>query len=532
MHTVRQFQGPGRSLVFGQQAMCATSHPLASRTAMQILDQGGNAVDAAVSAAVLLGFCEPMMTGLGGDLFALIWPAGADKPVALNASGRAPAAASAERLRAAGHGRIDTESADAVSIPGAVDGFDRLIRDHGALDLATCLAPAIHYAEHGVPVAPRTHADWVNNAHRLSGDARRHFLVNDNAPALGGVFRAPGQAEVLRAIARDGRAGFYDGPVAQDMTDSLRAMGGVHTLDDFANTACNYVEPVSTNYRGHQLIELPPNVQGATALMMANMLGRFDVASMDPYGAPRAHLEAEVAKLAYDARDRFVADPQMASVDLERLLSDDVADGLAALIDPASVIADAHDASAAVHKDTVYLTVVDHDRNAVSLIYSIFHAFGAGLASSRYGILFQNRGAGLNLLAGHPNELAGNKRPMHTLIPGMLYQPGKYLMPFGVMGGQYQAAGHARFLTNTVDFGMDIQAAMDAPRSFPEPGAGTLTLETGYSDAVAKQLEQIGHRVVRPDIGIGGSQAIRIDLQSGLLCGASDPRKDGCALGC
>jgi len=525
------FQGPGRSLVFAEQAMAATSHPLASRTANQILDNGGNAVDAAVSAAVVLGLCEPMMTGLGGDLFALYWPAGADKPVALNASGRAPDASDAQALRAQGHQTIPTESAHSVSIPGAIDGFDRLITDHGNLNLAQCLAPAIHYARAGVPVAPRTCADWHAHQGRLSGTARKFFLHNDKAPVLGSLFKAPGQAEVLEAIARDGRAGFYEGPVAQDMVDSLNALGGVHTMQDFAATACDYVEPISTNYRGHELIELPPNVQGTTALMMANILSRFDIDKLDPFGAERVHIECEAAKLAYDARDRFVADPQKATVDVDRLLSDKVADQLAALIDPKRVIENAFDASAAVHKDTVYLTVVDKDRNAISLIYSIFHAFGSGLASDRYGILFQNRGAGLNLKQGHPNELAGGKRPMHTLIPGMLRQPDEYLMPFGVMGGQYQAAGHARFVSNVVDFDMDIQAAMDAPRSFPEPGSGQLTLESGYGDAVAAQLASIGHKVFRPEIGIGGSQAIRIDWKTQMLSGASDPRKDGCALG-
>lgn len=498
---------------------------------MQIMDEGGNAVDAAVAAALLLGLCEPMMTGLGGDLFALVWPAGADRPVALNASGRAPAASDAAALRAAGHASIPTESAHSVSVPGAVDGFDRLIGDYGKLDLAACVAPALHYARAGVPVAPRTQTDWVNNEARLSGDARQHFLFNNKPPQLGELFHAPGQAEVFEAIANNGRSGFYEGPVAQDMVDSLRALGGVHTMDDFAATACDYVKPISTLYRGHELIELPPNVQGTTALMMANILSRFEIGKMDPVGAQRAHIEAEAAKLAYDARDRFVADPQKASIDLDRLLSDKVADELAALIDPKRVIANAFDASAAVHKDTVYLTVVDKDRNVVSLIYSIFHAFGSGLASSRYGILFQNRGAGLNLKEGHPNELAAGKRPMHTLIPGMLHQPGEYLMPFGVMGGQYQAAGHARFISNTIDFGMDIQTAMDMPRSFPEPGSGQLTVETGYADSVVAQLQAIGHQVVRPVVGIGGSQAIRYDLRSGLLCGASDPRKDGCALG-
>ncbi|MEZ5660804.1 MAG: gamma-glutamyltransferase family protein [Burkholderiaceae bacterium] len=528
---MRQFYGPGRSLVYAQESMCATSHPLASRVAMETLAAGGNAVDAAVSAAVLLGFCEPMMTGLGGDLFALIQLPGQADPIALNASGRSPAALQADRLRSEGLASIPTESAHAVSVPGAVDGFDRLVRDHGRFDLARCLQPAIHYAEHGVPVAPRTARDWEAFAHRLTGRARETLLGGARAYREGEIFRQPEQAMALRLLAEQGRSAFYEGEIAQDMVSSLRAMGGVHTLDDFAATACDYVTPMRIDYRGHELIELPPNGQGATALLMAKLLSRFDLASMDPLGAARAHLEAEIAKIAYDARDRFVADPSFGPLAIEHMLADDTVDALAALIDPQRAARHVHQLTSAVHKDTVYLAVVDRDRMAVSMIYSIFHAFGSGLASDRFGINFQNRGAGLNLIAGHPNELAPRKRPMHTLIPGMLRKRGEYLMPFGVMGGQYQAAGHARFVSNVIDFGMDPQSAMDAPRSFPEPASGELTLEWGYADEVASRLGAMGHHVMRPDVGIGGSQAVRIDLRSGVLTGASDPRKDGCALG-
>ncbi|MEZ5650439.1 MAG: gamma-glutamyltransferase family protein [Burkholderiaceae bacterium] len=528
---MRHFYGPGRSLVYSQELMCATSHPLASQVAVSTLAAGGNAIDAAVSAALMLGICEPMMTGLGGDMFALVQLPGRDDPIALNASGRSPAAANAERLRAEGLGAIPTESAHAVSIPGAVDGFDRLLRDHGRFDLARCLQPAIHYAEQGVPVAPRTARDWATFAHRLSGRARETLLRGGEPFREGELFRQPEQAAAMRLLAERGRSAFYEGEIAEDMVASLRALGGLHTLDDFAATACDYVTPMRVDYRGHELIELPPNGQGATALLMAKLLSRFEVSSMDPLGAPRAHLEAEIAKIAYDARDRFVADPAFGPLAMEHMLADSTVDALAALVDPERANAKVHALTSAVHKDTVYLAVVDRDRLAVSLIYSIFHGFGSGLASNRFGINFQNRGAGLNLITGHPNELAPRKRPMHTLIPGMLRKRGHYLMPFGVMGGQYQAAGHARFVSNVIDFGMDPQAAMDAPRSFPEPSTGDLTVEWGYDDSVAARLGAIGHKVVRPDVGIGGSQAVRIDLVSGVLSGASDPRKDGCALG-
>ena len=529
---MRDFHGPGRSAVYAENGMCATSHPLAAQLAVEILRSGGNAVDAAIAGSLLLGLCEPAMTGLGGDCFALVKPAGSEDIIALNGSGRAPAALSAEAIRAAGHSHMPLFGApEPITIPGAVDAFCLLSRDHGRLGLDAVLAPVIAYAEAGVPVAPRAAFDWMHHEGNLSGRARDTYLVDGAPPCPGQRFRHPGQAEVLRRIAAEGRAGFYEGEVAEDMVASLRALGGGHTLDDFAATACDYVEPMRVDYRGHELIELPPNGQGPTALLMARLMSRFALAELDPLGAERAHLEAEIAKIAYDARNRFIADPGFGPLAIEHMLADDTVDALAALIDPARAMTQVHRQTSAVHRDTVYLCVVDRDRMAVSLIYSIFHAFGSGLCSDRFGINFQNRGAGLNLVAGHPNELAPRKRPMHTLIPGMLRKRGEYLMPFGVMGGQYQAAGHARLISNLIDFDMDLQSAMDAPRSFPEPDTGDLTVEWGYADGVVTRLGEIGHRVVRPEVGIGGSQAIRVDLRSGVLCAASDPRKDGLALG-
>ncbi len=346
---------------------------------------------------------------------------------------------------------------------------------------------------------------------------------------MGASFRAPGQAEVLRRIARDGRAAFYEGEVAADMAASLRALGGTHTEDDFAATACDWVEPISGPYRGHDLVEIPPNGQGATAILMARILAHFDLAALDPAGSARVHLEAEAAKLAYDARNRFVADPSRVELRLDHMLSEATAARLATLIDPDRALPDPRAATEAVHRDTVYLCVVDRDGMAVSLIYSIFHAFGSGLASSRFGINFQNRGIGFTLEPGHPNEAAGGRRPLHTIIPAMLAREGRVLMPFGVMGGAYQAAGHVRMLTSMLDYGMDPQEAIDAPRSFPD--ADGLQLETGYPESVASELANRGHRVTRCISPLGGAQAILIDHANGVLVGASDPRKDGCALG-
>jgi gamma-glutamyltranspeptidase / glutathione hydrolase len=524
---MRDFHLPGRSPVLSTNGICATSHPLAAKVALQILDSGGNAVDAAIAGAVLLGLCEPQMTGLGGDCFVLLSPPGSDKIIGLNGSGRAPAGLDPDALRAAGHKVMPARGVEAVTLPGAVDAFCTLSQDWGKLGLAETLAPAIHYAQAGIPVAPRVAFDWAADAVGLQGTARDHYLINGKVPTMGQIFRAPGQAQVLHRIATQGRAGFYEGEVAADMLASLQAAGGTHTQADFAATACTYTDPVSGPYRSLDLIEHPPNGQGATAILILNILSHFDIAALDPFGAARAHLEAEAAKLAYDARNRFIADPDH-TTRLDHMLAPATAARLAALINPHRALPGTLPGAEAVHKDTVYITVVDRDRMAVSLIYSIFWGFGAGLASDRFGILFQNRGAGFNLIPGHPNEAMGGKRPLHTIIPAMLKQQGRVHAAFGVMGGAYQPTGHARLVSNLADFGMDVQQAIDGPRSFAQ-GDG-IAVERGYAANVAAQLAGMGHRVSVPDEPLGGAQAIMIGAD-GLLTAGSDPRKDGCALG-
>ena len=530
---MRDFHLPGRSPVHALNGMAATSHPLASVTAIDMLKAGGNAVDAALAAAFVLGLAEPPMCGIGGDCFVLLKPAGSDTVIGLNGSGRAPAGLSAETLRASGHARMPLHGIHPVTLPGAIDAFCRLHEDHGCLPLDRILAPAIRHAEDGVPVAARVAFDWADDLPVLQGHAREVYSFQGRAPHMGEVFRNPGQAEVLRRIAREGRKGFYEGEVAEDIVASLRALGGTHTLDDLAATACDYTQPIAGAYGDLELLEHPPNGQGATAILMLNILRHFDLKALPPFGPQRAHLEAEAAKLAYDARDRFIADP---APRLDHMLSRATADRLAALIDldrampdPAPVTERIHGGTnGAIHRDTVYLTVVDRDRMAISLIYSLFWGFGSGLASDRFGINFQNRGAGFSLVAGHPNEAAGGKRPMHTIIPGMIRRAGRVIMPFGVMGGGYQPCGHVRFLTNIADYGLDVQAAMDAPRSFAGPEA--MEVERGYSDTTRAALAQMGHAVSIPATPLGGSQAILIG-GDGVLTGGSDPRKDGCALG-
>lgn len=526
---MRDFQKPGRSAVYARNGLCATSHPLAAQVAVGLMQAGGNAVDAAIGAALVLGICEPQMTGIGGDMFALVRPGGGEEVLALNGSGRAPAGLSAAALREAGHARVPVYGVEAVTVPGAVDAFCRLHERLGRLELAQVLAPAIRYAEEGVPVAPRVAHDWTESTH-LKGDGLRHFLPWGRLPRVGEVFRAPGQADVLRRVAKGGRAGFYEGEVAEDMVASLKALGGTHTLEDFAATEATWGAPVSGRYHGAEVLEHAPNGQGATALLMLAILERFGVSALDAFGAGRLHLEAEATRLAYDARDRFIADPDQpgAEARLARMLAPGTAGRLAALIDLDRSLGPVQALTEAVHRDTVYLCVVDRDLTAVSLIYSIYHGFGSGLASERFGIGFQNRGAGFTLAEGHPNELRGGQRPMHTIIPGMARLPGGALMPFGVMGGAYQPAGHARLISNLVDHGMELQAAVDAPRAFNGPEG--FAVETGYDPDILPALAALGHAPGWADAPLGGAQAIVVD-PSGVLVGASDPRKDGCALG-
>ena len=523
---MRDLHLPGRSAVYAQNGLCATSHPIAAQVAVEVLKSGGNAADAAIAGALVLGIAEPQMTGIGGDCFVLIKPPGSEEIVALNGSGRSPKGLDAAALRAKGLTTIPTQGIEAVTLPGAVDAFCRLNADYGLMSLADTLAPAIHYADQGIPVAPRVAFDWVDDLPGLKGAARDFYTLNGKAPTVGQIFRAPGQAEVLRRIAAQGRAGFYEGEVAEDMITSLQALGGTHTHADLAATACDYTAPVSGPYRDVELVEHPPNGQGATAILILNILKHFDIAAMDPFGTQRAHIEAEATKLAYDARNRFIADPAHTSR-LDHMLSPETAAKLAALIDPKRAMPSAAPLTEAIHKDTIYITVVDRDRMAVSLIYSVFWGFGSGFASSRFGINFQNRGAGFTLAEGHPNEAGPGKRPMHTIIPGMIRKSGRVIMPFGVMGGAYQSTGHARFVSNLTDFGLDPQSAIDAPRAFS--GADGLEVERGYSDTVRADLAAMGHDVIIPDTPIGGAQAIL--MEGDLLIGASDPRKDGCALG-
>ncbi|SDJ26739.1 gamma-glutamyltransferase family protein [Lutimaribacter saemankumensis] len=528
---MHDYQGPGRATAYAENGMCATSHPFAAMAAIDTLRKGGNAVDAAVAGAVVLGFCEPAMTGLGGDVFALIHDPEAHACSALNGSGRAPAALDAAYLRDQGFETIPLDSTHGVTVPGAVDAFEKLVTQSGKLSLAEVLAPAIHCAETGVPVYHRTALDWAAFGERLRGPARKHYL-DGGAPFRAGTrFASPAQAQALRLIAQNGADAFYRGEIMEDIVATLKAHGGLHSAEDFAATAATPVDPVRHNYRGHDLVELPPNAQGVTALLITAILERFDISRFAPDSAERIHLEAEATRLAYRVRNLWLGDPETVGTNTEKLLSEVLADRLAEQIDPTKAGNSNPTPAEALHRDTVYITVVDGNHLAVSLIYSIFWPFGSGLASEKFGIGLHNRGCGFSLQDGHPNMLLGGRRPLHTLIPGLLEKQGDYVMPFGVMGGPYQAAGHAHFVSNIADYDMDPQTAIDGVRSFHDVATGKLEVEARVAESTATKLSEMGHDVVRAPVGIGGAQAIRIDQSTGMLAGGSDPRKDGLVLG-
>ncbi len=531
---MRDFNFPGRSQALATGGMAATSMPAATLAALDMLRAGGNALDAAVAAVAVLCVIEPASTGIGGDCFCLYAPAGRDGVIALNGSGRAPAAASVAALRERGVTALENTSAHAVTVPGAISAWETLLAAHGTKGLDEVLRPAIGIAEHGHPVHARVAQDWATGVEKLNKGGARSFLPGGRAPVEGDIFRQPALAATLRAVARDGARAFYEGPIAADMVATLRARGGLHTEADFAagRSAAEFVTPIPRRWRGLDIWQCPPNGQGFVTLMMLGMLERLGRAPDGPLGVIRLHRHIEAARLAYRDRDAFLADPAQAPMPLDHLLSD------AYLADLAAMIADDHAlaelpapgrAKLPEHADTVYLSVVDRDGNACSFINSLFQGFGSGILAQQSGVMLHNRGFGFRLDAGHPNAIAPGKRPMHTIIPGMATENGKPLMAFGVMGGHYQPVGQSWLLANHFEYGLDLQESIDLPRLFPSQGK--VEVERGIPAEAAAALARRGHSVVEAARPHGGGQAIRIDHARGVLIGASDPRKDGLAMG-
>ena len=530
---MRDLERPGRSPAHGINGMAATSHTLSTATAIDILRRGGNALDAAIAACAVQCVVEPESTGIGGDCFCLYAPNGGSDIVAFNGSGKAPKAAHAEWYLENGITEIEQQTPHSVVIPGAIDAWWQLNRDHGRLGLDELLQPAIDYARGGYPVSSRVSVDFAFAAALLARDEnlKRVFMPGGKTPAVGEMHYQPELANTLEAIAKQGRDAFYAGELAEDMVGYLQARGGLHTLDDFAAAKGDYVTPISAEFRGHRVWQCPPNGQGVTALQLLNIMSGYSTDGVDPVSVERLHIEIEAGRLAYLDRNTFVADPMKADVPTDGMLSSARAAELRAMIDPTKRIGALPKPSMPEHKSTVYISVVDKDRNACSFINTLFHNFGAGLMAPKSGVTFTNRAQGFVIEPGHLNCIAPEKRPLHTIIPGMVTKADKAVMPFGVMGGQYQAFGHMHFLTRYFDFGMDIQEAQDAPRIFPVAGSDNVEMEGTIPEAVVAGLEKLGHKRIRPPKPIGGSQAIWIDHERGIFTGGSEPRKDGCAIG-
>lgn len=527
---MRDFQKPGRSAVRTTKGMAATSHPLSTLAALDVLREGGNAIDAAICAAAVQAVVEPQSTGIGGDCFLLYCPAGTDEVIALNGSGRAPRAASIEAYRGLGITEMPTYGPHTVTLPGAIDAWFRLSAHHGKLPMARLLEPAIAYAEDGYVVHDRVAADWAIAAPRLAKDPHSAaiFLKDGQPYKTGDLHRQPALAQTLRTIATKGRDGFYEGPVRDAMLARLKALSGLHEAEDFSATACDYVTPISAEYRGYHVHQVPPNNQGLTALLMLNILSGYELGKLDPHGPARLHLEIEAARLAYDARNKRMGDHAATSQIVASLLSSAHESQMRQQISAERAMTHLPELEL-VKSDTVYLSAVDSDRNTVSFINSTYHSFGSGITCPETGVVMQNRGASFRLDPDHPNALAPGKRPMHTIMPGMLTKDGRAVMPFGVMGGDYQPFGHAHLLSNVIDYGMDLQEAVDHPRTFYTKDV--VQVERGVSADTIAGLQARGHTVTFSTEAHGGAQAIWIDWDNGTLTGASDPRKDGCALG-
>jgi gamma-glutamyltranspeptidase/glutathione hydrolase len=530
-----------RSEVLARHGMVATSQPLATQAGVEVLRRGGTAVDAAIAANAVLGVVEPTGCGIGGDLFALVWDADEKRLLGLNASGRSPRGLTLEKLRELAGDRIPPRGPLPVTVPGCVDGWFELHARAGSLPMAEVLAPAIRYAREGFPVSELIALAWQDNARQLErypGFAEQ-FLP---APAKGQVVKRENLARTLEKIARDGRDGFYRGEIARAMAAYLAANGGFLDVEDLAAHRSEWVEPVSTRYRGHDVWELPPNGQGIAALQMLNLLEGFDLAALGPASAEYLHLFVEAKKLAFEDRAHHYADPAFAEVPVGRLVSKEYAAERRKLIDRERAATRVEPGSLVpVGRDTVTLATADEAGNMVALIQSNYRGMGSGMSPTGLGFVLQDRGELFDLEPGRPNSYAPGKRPFHTIIPGFVTKDGAPLLAFGVMGGDFQPQGHVQVLVNLLDFGMNLQEACDAPRlahegsSEPtgepqEEGGGAITVEGGFAPEVLEALKKRGHAFVERRGVYGGFQGILRDAD-GVYHGASDPRKDGQAAG-
>jgi gamma-glutamyltranspeptidase/glutathione hydrolase len=534
----------GRSVVLATHGMVASSHPLAAQIGLDVLKRGGNAIDAAIATNAAMGLMEPMSCGIGGDLYALVWDAKTQKLYALNASGRSPYKATRVFFAERGLKAIPSNGPLSWSVPGCVDGWDELQRRFGTMPLAQVLEPSIRYAEEGFPVTEVIARYWraAERGRILDADGVRTYLPDGHAPRRGDLFKNLDLARSYREIADHGRDGYYKGRIAQEIVAFSEQVGGLFTLADFSDHTSTWVEPVNTDYRGYRVWEIPPPGQGIAALQMLNLLEAYDLKKMGPRSADYWHLFLEAKKLAYADRARYYADPAFAQVPTARLISKEYAHQRQQLIDMQHSRLGVTPGDVPLHGDTIYLCVVDKDRNCVSLIQSNYNGFGSGRVPGKLGFALQNRGTLFALDPQHQNRLEPHRRPFHTIIPAMVLREGKPWFVFGVMGGDMQPQGHVQVLCNLIDFGMDVQEAGEAPRlehvgsatptGRPEArDGGRVDAEPGIPDAVVSDLERRGHHVRRILVNGGGYQGILIDPKTGVLHGGTEARKDGCAVG-
>jgi len=531
-----------RSEVIAQHGMACTSQPLATQVAIDILKKGGSAVDAAIAANAMLGLVEPTGSGIGGDLFAIVWDAKTQKIYGLNASGRSPRSLTLEYFKRNGIKHIPALGPLPVSVPGCVDGWFELHGKFGKLQMQENLQPAISYAKEGFPVSELISYYWRRNAEKLKTfeGFSEVFLPNGKAPSKGEVFKNPYLAATYELIAKNGRDEFYKGSIAKTIDDYMRKNGGFLSYEDLAAHRSEWVEPVSSSYRGYDIWELPPNGQGLATLEILNILEQFDIKSMGFGSAEYMHLFIEAKKLAFEDRALYYADPDFVKIPYNLFVSKEYAKKRASMIN-LNKSARSYDAGVLQTGNTVYLTVADSEGNMVSLIQSNYRGMGSGMTPTGLGFVLQDRGELFSLIEDHPNVYEPGKRPFHTIIPGFITKDGKPYISFGVMGGGMQPQGHAQIVVNLIDFGMNLQEAGDAPRIQHEGSSeptgekmtdgGTVYLESGFDYQQIRKLLEKGHKVSYSLDGYGGYQAILFDAKNGVYIGASESRKDGQAAG-
>ncbi len=528
-----QDRSHARSMVITRDGIVATSHVQASVAGAQMLAKGGSAVDAAIAANAVLGVTEPMMNGMGGDLFAIYWDAKSGKLYGLNSSGWAPSGLTVERLRGKGATQMPSAGIEAVTVPGAVAGWNGLHARFGKLAWKEVFQPAIYYADHGYPVPELIHAFWESAVETISADpeSRRVYLPNGKAPGVGQIFRNPDLAKALRLIASEGAEAFYKGEVGRAILATSHELGGAMSAEDLSEFAPEWVEPISTTYRGWKIYELPPNGQGMAALEMLNIMETTPASPDGPSSVAELHKKIEAMRLAYADLHRYDADPRFAKVPVHGLLSKDYARERAQRIDPNKANC-AAEAGNPPFSETTYLSVVDREGNIVSLIQSNYEEFGSGITVRGMGFALQDRGALFSLDPASPNVLAPRKRPFHTIIPAFM-EKGDQHIGFGIMGGANQPLAHAQFVSNIVDYGMNIQAALENPRFTVSPQGGcNVVIESRVKAEVRDKLASMGHifQVDREySTSMGRGQAVVHDSKTGVNYGASDPRADGSA---